>query len=79
MAINTNNAFLLRWHDRLSYLLVLQDKMASPLCAQNKAQGYESLGWLVITEQPVNTFSQQAFRPMKHTPTVLSLGGFFQL
>ena len=33
MVINTNNAFLDHWNDRLSYLLVLSDKVAPPLCA----------------------------------------------
>lgn len=33
MVINTNHAFLDHWHDRLSYLLVLSDEVAPPLCA----------------------------------------------
>jgi hypothetical protein len=35
--------------------------------------------WVVVTEQPITTLSLQDFRPMKRTPMVLSLDGFFPL
>jgi hypothetical protein len=33
LVINTNNTFLDHWRDCISYLLVLSDKVAPPLCA----------------------------------------------